>query len=301
METGLRRLSDLFVEGAEAYLGDDDGGKPVVIWMNKLNSFEAEEATRDASVRRAERMAELGPDSAEVRGANVEMALWSDQELRERIVADEGDLILMETFQNLQTTEGWSELEDYVTRAPGMLTDEDVKPGDPRFDTLEAKIAEYNERLRVEREVVLDDHMKDLSGIARDKLEAKFMEGWRTRRTSDEWMIAKRTTELFLSARECKATMAGGGRTLAGEIVWDHSGCDHSARFFSERKSLHKVPDGAMQRLVDVFEALRTPPRTAGNSDAPASSSGSSEPSSAPEAPSSPSSQVETPDAVPTT
>lgn len=301
METGLRRLSDLFVEGAEAYLGDDDNGKPVVIWMNKLNSFETEEAQRDASVRRSERMAELGKDSPEVRGASVEVALWSDQEIRERIVADEADAILVETFQNLQSIEDWADLEDYIQRAPALLADEEVKPGDPRFETLDEKLAEYNRRLVAERDKVVEDHIKDLAGIPRDKLEAKFMEGWRSRRTSDEWAIARRTTELFLSARACDAVMEGGGRTLAGEIVWDHRECDHSVRFFSERKSLHRVPDGAMKVLRDVYEGLRIPARTAGNSDAPASSSGSSEPSDVPEAPSTPSSPAEMPDAVPTT
>jgi hypothetical protein len=94
---------------------------------------------------------------------------------------------------------------------------------------------------------------------------------------------------------------AGRRPTLAGEKIWDHGKCDHSERFFSERASVRRVPDGALQVMVRTFESLRIGLADAGNSDAPASSSASSEPSSAVEDQSSPSFQDETPDAVPTT
>ena len=299
-ESGLKRLTDLFVEGTEAFLGEGPDG-PVVIWMNKLNSFEVEEAGRDGVVRRSERMAELGPDSAEVRGTRVQLDLLSDAELREAIVADEENSVLVEAFNNLRMDADFRELEDYVQRAPTLLADEDVKPGDPRFATLEEKTRSYGQRLDEEIANTRDQHIKDLSGVERPKLEAKFWEGWRQRRTMDEYFGARRTTELFLSARKCDATLQGGGVTLAGEMIWDHSKCDHSQRFFSERASLHKVPDGAMTKMVEAYESLRIRPDQAGNLDAPASSSASSEPSSAPEEASSPSSPGGTHAAAPTT
>jgi len=301
MDAGLNRLTALFVEGAEAYLGDGPDGKPVVVWMNKLNSFETEEAHRDASVRRAERMGELGPDSPETRGALAEVGMWTDEELRRAIVNGEDGAIMSEALDNLQAEEDWGELQDYIARAPMLLQDESVQPGDPRFETLNEKTAEYTRRLQEELDKVTDQHIKDLAGIVREKLESKFLEDWRGRRTSDEWFGAKRMTELYLSARKCDATMVGGGRTLAGELEWDHSACDHSQRLLSERASVRRIPEGALSIMVSTFEGLRIPPREVGNSGAPASSSGSSEPSRTPEAPSSPSFPAEMPDAAPTT
>ncbi len=128
------------------------------------------------------------------------------------------------------------ELEEYIRRAPAMLEDESVKPGDPRFETLEKKNVEYITRLQEENEKVRKEHLDDLQSISREKLEAKFMEGWRLRRTMEEWSAARRTTELWLSARKCQATKEL--ETLAGEVHWDHGKCDHTVKFFSERFSL---------------------------------------------------------------
>jgi hypothetical protein len=139
MDAGLQRVTDLFVEGAEAFLGTGDDGKPVVVWMNKLNSFEVEEANRDASVRRAERMAELGPESPETRGAKVEIDLMSDTELREAIVNDQDAEITSEAYDNLQARKDWRELDDHIRRAPQLLADDGVSPDDPRFATLQEK------------------------------------------------------------------------------------------------------------------------------------------------------------------
>jgi len=302
MESGLQGISALFQEGTEANLGTDQAGKPVVVWMNKLNSFEVEESLRDASVARAERMASLGDDSSEVRGAKVEVDLWSDDDLAMAIVSFQDAECTMEALNNLQAEhEGWMELEDHVRRGPQLLADDGVQPGDPRFETLNDKMNEYMRLLNAEVSKVTAEHLADLKDKSRPKLEAKFMEQWRSRRTTDEWQGAKRMTEIWLSARRCEAVLEGGGRTLAGEMVWDHSACDHSVKQFSERKQIRRIPDGAMQIIVRAFESLQMSPRDMGNSDAPASSSASSEPSSTPEEASSPSSLAETPEGALTT
>src|ERR1044072_8526145 len=206
MEQGLKRITDLFVEGCEIYLGDDDEQKPVVMWVNKLNSFEVDEVNRDASVRRAERIAELTDDSPEVRGIRAQVDLWSDDELRQAIVATQDDEIMLESFQNLQTQKDWMELEDYVRRAPMLMEDDSVKPGDPRFETIQEKTAEYTRRLQEENNRVVQERMDDLAGIDRDVLMRSFMEGWRARATTEEWQTAKRQTELYLAARACRGT-----------------------------------------------------------------------------------------------
>ena len=61
----LRRITDLFEEGVVVPLGEDLDG-PILLWVNKLNSFQVEEARRDGVARRGMRLAELGkPDTPE--------------------------------------------------------------------------------------------------------------------------------------------------------------------------------------------------------------------------------------------
>jgi hypothetical protein len=292
----MKQISDLFAEGAEAYLGDDNAGKPVVIWVNKLNSFEREEAQRDGIVRRAERLAQLGPDSPETQSIKIEMQFWDDERLRNELVEGESDEIYLEALNNLSIDASFRELEEYVRRAPALQADEDLAPDDPRLATLEEKVGEYSARLDKERRRIRDERLADLETHERPKLEERFLDAWRRERGFGDYSEAKRTTELYLALRACVATFE---KTLADERIWDHSACDHSVKFLTDRKNIRRIPDRAMVKIVEVYNSLQTDPRDAGNSGAPASSSVSSGPSSTPEAPSTPSSPAETSPAAP--
>lgn len=295
----MQRISALFVEGKECYLGDDDSGKPVVIWVNKLNSFEREDAQRDGIVARAARLVELGPDSPETQSVRVEMSFWDDDRLREAIVDAEDNEIYIEALNDLSVDPEFRELEEYVRSAPSVYADSSIADNDPRFKVLEEKSGEYSRRLTEARTRVRQDHLDALSSHERKQLEDKYLDQWRTARAFNEYAAGKRTTELFLALRVCQATLAG--TSLIGEQSWDHSACDHTQRFCSERASIRKFPDPIMVKIGTIYNELQVDPRDAGNSDAPASSSDSSEPSSAPEAPSTPSSPVATSDVAPGT
>jgi len=285
---GLRRVSDLFVEGAECYLGDGPDG-PVVIWINKANAFEREEAQRDGIVRRAERLAQLGPDSPETKSVEIEMSFWDDDTLRERLVDGMDDELYVKALNDLSVDPKFRELEDYVRRAGELQGDEELADGDPRLSTMADRAGEYSAKIADARERVRREALEDLDGIERAKIEAKFLDGWRQARAFGEFSEAKRTTEIYLAARVCAATRVEREETLQPGEMWDHAGCDHSVRFFTERANVRRVPDAVLMKIANVLNELQMDPRDAGNWDAPPSSSDSSERPSTPEEASTPS------------
>lgn len=273
----VRRITDLFVEGEVVYLGDHPvTHTPVVVWVNKLNSFEREECQRDGILRRSERLAELTKGSPETRAVEVEMSFWSDEELVAKYVEGQASEIYLEALDNLSVRPDFRELEDWVRRGPQIQ--ETAATGDTRIATLEAKIDEYTTRLALERQRVADERTAQYGERPRVQMEKAFLEEWRTNRAFADFADTKRVSELYFSVRVCKATLLT--TELSGERVWDHSACDHNQRFFTDRDSIRRLPDEAMLKIADVYNQFSMAPRDAGNWDAPSSSATSSEPSS---------------------
>lgn len=298
--TRLKRVSDLFVEGTECYLGDDDEGKPVVIWVNKLNSFEVDEAKRDGTIRRAERIAELArPDSPELRGLLAEIGLWTDEQVREAYVGGQDDRLYLEALADLEVDPKFREAQEYIRRAPGLMADDDLATNDPRYLALEEANQTYMTMVSEAQAQKQRELLADLAELPRKDVEKSFIEQWRERRTLDEYMSGRRITEIYLSARECNAALVT--VDLTGKRIWDHKPCDHMKRFFSERKNVTQVSERLIQRIVDTLSDVTANDREAGNSDAPASSSASSEQSNGPEDQSTPSTPDEAPSDAPTT
>lgn len=300
MPDPLQRVSDLFVEGKAVVLGVDADDKPVIVWVNKLNSFEREESIRDGTVRRSERMAELAGNSPEIQALHVEMSMWPDDELRKVVTDTYNDEIWMEAMNNLQTQSDFRELEDFVRRAPSLQADDAIPEDDPRRTTLVEKSEEYTTRVTAEIERLSEEKLADMGSVERAKLERLYVERWRADRTLVEFMGARRITEMFLAVRECEATESTTD-LVTGKTKWDHSKCDHTKRLFSDRSNIRRLADETNRQLGEAINELSMSPRDAGNSDAPASSSASSGQSSDPEAESVLSSQEETPLAVHTT
>jgi hypothetical protein len=300
MDLRLRRVSDLFNEGTELYLGQDGDQKPVVLWINKLNSFEVEESRRDGAVRRGERLAELSkPDSPEFEGLRATVALWSDDELREQIVKGKDDELMLKALDDLETDPKFREAEDYVRRGPALLRDEDVDSSDPRYAALEEANATYMTAISQATVKLHRQEFEDLAGVKRHDLAKAFYQQWRERVTLEDFMSARRLSEIYLATRDCYAVDEG--TELGGERIWNHDACDHAQRFFSSRAVARTASEALHDRILKALSDLTSSYRESGNSDAPGSSSGPSEQSSDPEAASTPSSLDGTSPAVLTT
>ncbi len=290
----LRRVTDLFVEGEEVFLGLDETGDPVVIWVNKLNSFEIEEARRDGIVQRGLKMRDLAEeDNPERQAFFAEVRLLSDEGLRHAWVNQRVEELYLDVVDEVESAAEMREKAELLRRLPQLLSDAEAAEDDPRRQQLQDLQTEYLEAIRVGQEKRQKEALREAEGYDRADLETSYFEKWRERQTLDIFMEERRITEIFVAARECAAKRVD-------EVTWDHSACDHNIRLLPERALVKKLPPGVVERLVDTLDRITATTRESGNWGAPASSSASSEPSSVPEAPSIPSSQEETPVAAPT-
>src|SRR5574337_1456016 len=113
----IKRVTDLFQEGQELYLGDDDAGKPVVIWINKLNSFEDDECRRDGLAMRSEKLLELSdPDNAEMATAEQAAAKLDNDTLIDRIVDQHFDEDYFAALDDADLDKEWREKKEYLER-----------------------------------------------------------------------------------------------------------------------------------------------------------------------------------------
>lgn len=274
----LKRVTDLFTEGTEVYLGNDETGTPVVIWVNKLNSFEVDEARHDGIVQRGMRMAELGKDdNPERMGVMAEVAMWSDEQLANSWAGQKGEEGYLEVLNDIEADEEWREKIEWMRRMPTLLDDAEAAEDDPRRQELADVQTAYLAAIRNGTNDKFEESRKEALAKSREDLERSFFENWRERQTLDLFMAERRITELWIALRVCQATEVG--RREDGSLIWDHSTCNHSERLLEERKAVKSLPPAVVEKCVDAIDSLTMSPREAGNSDAPASSSASSEPS----------------------
>lgn len=294
----LRRVTDLFVEGTELYLGMDDGGKPVLIWVNKLNSFETEEARRDGLARRGERVLQLSKeDNPERLALEMSLSSWTMQQLAEARASQLSEETYLGVVNDIEAEAEWQEKLALMRRLPSLLDDSGVSSEDPRWKELDEIRTGYLNEIRTRQEKTHAEQVREFLATDREELQKSFFEAWSNRASLDSYMEEKQVTELFYAMRDCVATERG--RTESGAILWDHTDCNHNSRLCTERADVRKLPEGIIERVIETLEEIVVPQRESGNSDAPASSSASSERPSKEEA-STASTPEETSPAVPT-
>jgi hypothetical protein len=290
-----RRIEDLFVEGEECLLGQDETG-PVVVWVNKVNSFDAEEARKDGAVERGRRIAELSkPDNVELLGIQAQVNSWDLERLADNRVQQQSDKLSLAALDDIEADH--KELLDRVRRGPELLADADLDPKDERFQQLQRDQGEYFRILREAQAKHFEDAKDKALELTRDQLVEDFIEAWRDRAALEGFMTEQRITELWYAMRECDATII---EWNGADPVFDHENCDHSKRLLPGRAQVRRMSDAALDKIIHVYDNLGVSAREAGNSGAPASSSASLEQPSEPEE-STPSTPVETPLVAPMT
>lgn len=296
MQSRLRRVTDLFVQGAELVLGQEDDGTAILVWINKPNSFEVEEARRDAAAARADRIMELrAPDNAELIALNDTLEGWSNEEIVDARVNQQADEHWFQAAQDIEADKEWRENLDYLQRMPQILSDANAPDDDPRRDRLSEINTAYMDELQKRVKAIQDEAKSDLAKIDHADLREDFRTAWRERASLDVYMKERRVTEIFYCLRDCRATRD------ADNARWDHSDCDgHTARLLENRADVVGLPDTIVTAAIQGLDGLEVGQRTSGNSAAPGSSSASSEQSNE-EAGSTPSTQTGTsPDAATT-
>lgn len=278
----VARIVDLFSEGETVLLGmdpDTSPPEPIVVWVNKLNTFETQEARADGNARRSERMHWLGQaDSPERLGFESEIAPLSMDQLADRYSNAYADEIYLDVINDLETDAEWRERRDRMDRLPQLIEDAGAADDDPRRVELANEQTAWLKAVQEGTVKKAEERRADALGMDRPDVEAALWERYRQRTTMDVFMQERRTTQLFFALRECNAV------DIATDLAthdWDHTACDHSKRLLAERKDVRTLPDSVIELAIDAIDNMTMSARAAGNSAAPASSSVSSEPASA--------------------
>lgn len=288
----LRRITDLFVEGTELYLGDDDRG-PVVLWINKLNPFQAQEAAKDASARRFIAIANL-KQSGEYDGMVAETSMLSKKEVAEQYVGLLANEIYLEALDDIDIDAELRKQHEALDRAQELLDDAGSPEGSPDREAVAEVQTTWMSALQAAQEDRTKVKLREAEAMDEADLREKFLERWRDLSTRSVFEQEHRITQIHYATRQCQAKLREDGR-------WDHAKCDHSKRYLADRAEVSQMPGEVLERIAATLEDLQVPARAAGNSAAPMSSSESLEPSSAPEEVSNPSSPAVMPSAAPST
>jgi len=273
----LTRVTDLFVEGAELVLGDDDTGTPVVVWIKKLNAFEDAEARKDGMAARAARILALKAEDCPDRVNVLDQIDRQPIEWLRGQVAESGyEEDYLKAVDDVEADEEWHDELDSLRRMNSILIEGDVPEDDPRWMELGDKNGQYLEAVNKALHARQEARQEETEKIPREDLVDKFMELWLERQSSDDWIEAKQVTEVFYALRDCQATKAEDGH-------WDHRTCNHGRRLLESRAQVRELPQQMLEAVVNKIRTITLTEREAGNSDAPKTSSGSSEQPSAQE------------------
>jgi hypothetical protein len=262
----LSRITDLFLEGKEMDFGVDADGSPILVWVNKLNSFEEEEARRDGSAARSLRMLGLSDDNAEVLEARSELAELSRTELVQIIAAQNFDEDYLLAVDDVESDDEWKEKLNAMRMA--FLVD-DIPEDDPRFEQATKLNTEYLAAISDAAGKRQAERQAECQVLDLTELSDLFIKNWKTKVGLAEFFAEQRVTQLFYSLRDCQASVENDGK-------WNHSRCKHT-RLLTERSQVRALPEEVLERGLAVLSEITVDRRTAGNSDVPMSSSASSE------------------------
>lgn len=260
----LRRLTDLFVEGVELNLGDDETGTPVLLWINKPNSFEDDEARRDGLAARTARILELSDDSDEMRVVRDQMNKWSLEDLQTRTSAQKYEEDYLLGIDDIEADKDWSEKLDFLRRGNHLNSDASLPEDDSRRENFEKANSEYFLAITAATATRQKQRTIDLGGLGRSEVEDQYLESLKQRLGMEVFLQERRVTEIYFAARDCVATITDGN--------YNHSGCSH-VRLLSTRKDVRGLPSHVVTRIIESLDEIVVDRRASGNSDAPVTSS----------------------------
>lgn len=266
----LKRLTDLFCEGEILVVPDRDGHE-VPLWVNKLTSFEMEQANHEGRIARARTMMairEVGTPEAQL----FEQTLGdlTDRDVIDALVGDKGNEFVVKAIQDMRSEEDWKErlevLEWSTDQVAGKSDD------DPDVRLIRKVMDEYEAEITARVDRASADLKLELSELGGDQLRERYRDSYIEQRGLNAFSVEKEKNQIFFALRECDATRQGEN--------WQHAACDHTGRWLDEPAEVEQLPAGLLDRVRTAYQALSVAPDTARFSDALASSSASSEPSS---------------------
>lgn len=242
----LRRITDLFDEGKELVLREDP---PVLVWVNKLNSFEQDEVRTDGAVARARlilAMKEIGtPEKALY---EAELGDLKVDVLRDALLGTRQTEWFMEATQEMRVDEEWAEKVAMVERQDELdeMTKEEaeltVKLNQEYLDELNRRVAEFRA-----------EEVRALESLDEGSLREKHREAWLDQQGMSAFSKAYQKTQVYFALRLCNASKKN------EHGAWDHSPCDHTQRACDTRADVTRIPTELTEKVITSLRLQSMP------------------------------------------
>ncbi len=262
----LRRVTDLFVEGTEMVLDEHD---PVIVWVNKLNPFQMDEARKDGQAARTRlTLAMSNPLSEESQLFDVQAARLDDEVIARGMAQAKYNQFLVEVADDLHADEDWKDKANAMDRAAEQLNG--LPATDPRVQAADEIANEYFAEMTRRADARRGAEFEAFKALPHDELRDKYRQQWIEEQGTNAFLAEFRITEIWYSMRECFSPGKGdNGR-------WDHAKCDHRVKLMDDRLMVRQLPDGLIKQVRPIIEGLQVDDRQAKDSAADLSSSESS-------------------------
>lgn len=239
-----RNLADLYTLGKEVKINDDGGGEPVVVWMSKLRTFQAEKALKKANAARAIRFSITKDKESDDYLSIVSLSHDID---REQMVKDVAGKDLVAKYQALEAQLGaedeWAK-DDYLQGLKDAWTgregpnlsfrwaeDEDDPEAKRVHDELEKFANELQKRYDSDEKIILDSY----DSIPEDKLREQWVADRIEWDANDAWFREFKLQELFYSIRDPQ---------------------DHKKYYFGSRDEIDELAQEVLLVLISEYNAL---------------------------------------------
>lgn len=270
----LAKLTDLFEEGAVAPLKASDGSE-VVVWLNKLSPFEAEQSAHEGRIARARTMLAIKdittPESDLFRVASE--ALPKDAIISALLTAKDNERTVR-VIRELHSDKEWKERLETLEWSSEQLTGK--ADDDPEVAVVKKVLDDYQAEIALRTEYLRNEMRGELAAQSEDKLREMHRDSYSEAQGIAAFLREQVKSQVFYSIRMCNATRADGGR-------WQHEGCDHAQRWLDDRQEVDQLPESLLKQVRAAYDDLSMPPDVARFLGGPASSSESRGPSSKPE------------------
>lgn len=268
-----KKITDLFTVGEVVQPDVDD--PEALLFVQKLNGFELDEARKEAQVVRARTVLALRQEgSDEVNALTDAVSRLPKDRLVTGIVSSAYTKHVGEASNAIHSDPEWSERLDILERS-----DRDLLPDDERKVVDEINAA-YLEALN-DRITALDqaEHSR-LMDEDDEQVRKAYIDSFIESRAASVFLREMRYVEAYYGVRMCDGKQKD---PEGGNYSWDHKDCAHE-RLFDSIEEARQMPDELLNQITRAFDRVNVPARTAKGSARRGASSGPSRQPSEPEA-----------------
>lgn len=271
MGSNLHRLTDLFEEGIVLPL-KTSSGESVVIWINKLTSFEQEETNQEGRIARARTMLaikEIGTSEYDLFSAGIgELKGFA---IVESLLANNHSKYISDAVSQMRSEEAWKERLEVIQFSSDQIKGK--ADDDPEVLVINKILDEYTAEMAKRTDQMRNDQRVELKALPDKALREEYRQVYVTETGLASFTLEQQKAQIFFALRRCEATQRS-------DLTWDHVACDHRQRWLEDRDEVTRLPQGLLDQFRKAYQDMVMAPDVARFSAGPASSSASSGPSS---------------------